>query len=743
MEMVKKIYFWVLVPILIIVAFIVATMAIGDIKKKFEEKKKAVEAEKQALDGIASDAKHPNDTTIDLIKKETGVLSKSVFEAWALMYSDQKLRNRWPRQLSKEFLGLVENLKFRASIDPTKPYLLEDYSFFIGNHLPSLLKEIQRRRVQIHDYKYVKEEKRFFPVYVDTEKNIYYILITEGESDRVKYVMIYDVRRDLLKKVENSAERDAFISKERKPFYKEMDPWIVTPKEYMTFGLAMNTSGMGGEMGGMDPSMTGGAPGMGAPGMEGAPGGGPGMEGSRGPRGSMGGDGMGLSMSSVSIPGDNIDPALEQLPSNTATGGAGAGAAGVGMDPGMAGVVGAGMGTTGKEISYPGLPPYKERKRIVGNVDWESPEIYTLPTWSKNGYPKSIEIWYAQESLWVYEALIRVIAESNKEAPDNINLAPVKAVEAMLIGQPAGAAWASVKNALGDLTGKSMSADSMMMGSGSEMMSPSAGSATGGTGSEMGNMTATAALTENEILKRILFGRYLDLDNKPLSTETAPPFAEFNKMPICMKLIIDQRRIPDLLVNCANCSMPIDIKHVRICPDNLVPFGNVGGTVGMDAMGGDPGMMGGGAPGGAPPMSGPRGSMGAESGQGAQSISVEVGRSEISQINGYGNDAIRVEIYGIINIFNEPNLSKLGTGNTSEGEKSESSAEATGEGSKNKSGEEEGTPAPANPAGTPAPANPAGTPAPANPAGTPAPANPAGNPAPANPAGTPAPANPS
>ncbi|MBQ1277516.1 MAG: hypothetical protein IIY07_02600 [Thermoguttaceae bacterium] len=44
-----------------------------------------------------------------------------------------------------------------------------------------------------------------------------------------------------------------------------------------------------------------------------------------------------------------------------------------------------GMGATTEDPSwsqqkYPGLPPYKERRRVVGNVDWPEPEIYTLPT---------------------------------------------------------------------------------------------------------------------------------------------------------------------------------------------------------------------------------------------------------------------------------------------------------------------------------------------------------------------------
>ena len=42
------------------------------------------------------------------------------------------------------------------------------------------------------------------------------------------------------------------------------------------------------------------------------------------------------------------------------------------------------------------------------------------------------------------------------------------------------------------------------------------------------------------------------------------PFAEFKLMPIRMSLIMDQHRIPKLLVECANSNMPIEVRRVRI-----------------------------------------------------------------------------------------------------------------------------------------------------------------------------------
>lgn len=167
-------------------------------------------------------------------------------------------------------------------------------------------------------------------------------------------------------------------------------------------------------------------------------------------------------------------------------------------------------------------------------------------------------------------------------------------------------------------------------------------------------------------------GRYLDLEGKPLLASDKPSFAEFNMMPVCLKVVVDQRRVPELLVSCANSAMPIDVKHIRVCPDNNVPFTMpVETTASSDMMGmGGSSMMGSsmggssmGGPGGSSASSGgARGSMdGAGGPGGSETGGVEIGRSELG-LSEYGADAIRVEIFGVINIYNEPNKDAFGTG---------------------------------------------------------------------------------
>lgn len=729
LEDIKRNYFWIVLPLVVVIAFVFTVLAKGKIKKAYVEKSEAVQAEKKSVDSIAGNDKHPNENTIAEIESVTDVLKTSVFDAWGLMYDDQKERNRWPRQLSREFLDLVEKrLKFREPIGVGRPDLLEDYGYFIANHLPDLLKKMQRRRVQVKEYKLLKKaemdhlgitglEERFWPVYVSTDADgaqICYVGILsdpEDEESPLADVYLYDVKKDLVSACEDSALRDQLKAKEREPFYREVDPWIATPKDYMTFGVSVDASAIMAAISGTDSAggasggsaMMGGSSSMGGSsmggGMSGGASGGPG--GARGSmEGGMSGDStMGGGAGSGAIPGNGIDPAemqvagttLEGLAGGAATGrgGAAGGMGGAmaagptgGASGGMTGAAGGaagrgGMGATTEDPSwaqqkYPGLPPYKERRRVVGNVDWPEPEIYTLPTWEAETYPKSIEVWYAQETLWVYEALISVVAETNK-AYDTIAKAPVKCVENMLIGQQAATEWGTLKTTIGDLTGAS-AANAMgdMMGSSSMMMSSSSMGS-----SSMGSMgsSSSGGSAEMQAADAILMGRYLDLEGKPLLASDKPSFAEFNMMPVCLKVVIDQRRVPELLVSCANSAMPIDVKHIRVCPDNNVPFTMpVESTASADMMGMGGSMMGGssmmgsssmggssagGASGGA---GGARGSMdGAGGPGGSETGGVEIGRSELG-LSEYGADAIRVEIFGVINIYNEPNKDAFGTG---------------------------------------------------------------------------------
>ena len=63
--------------------------------------------------------------------------------------------------------------------------------------------------------------------------------------------------------------------------------------------------------------------------------------------------------------------------------------------------------------------------------------------------------------------------------------------------------------------------------------------------------------------------RYVDDKGQPLpASEPEYPYVkssgEFKMMPIRMSLVMDERSLPKLLVECGNSNMPIEVRRVRI-----------------------------------------------------------------------------------------------------------------------------------------------------------------------------------
>ena len=638
LKIIQKHYFWMVLPILVLVAFILKNVAMGKIKTNYEQSVNSVNAEKKAVDDIASNSKHPNESTVKAIKDETQTLTDNVKDTWKLMYDEQKKRNKWPRRLSPEFLKIVENAKFESPIGVGKPYILEDYAGMMSANLPQLLVDVNRRRYQVRCYQFVREEGspptgRFEPVYIDRsveQADVYTepLLYLFGGDGRVYQ---YHESKQYIEEIKESALRQRLSeipAAQRTEYWVETDPMITNPGQYVSGAgrAADSTAGMPAFMR------------------------------------------MGTSGSS-GIPGDGIDPALMNFNQNEYA-----------FAP----------GDYGKNEILPGLPSLEERSRQVGNVDWQNPEIFSLLNW-KEAVPRSIEVWYLQEDLWVYQALLRVVMRSNGVLADsvlegtadaravaqveenveeadskkdssanNIGKSAIKCIESLMIGQQAAASWSEIKDL--SLTGVSASGEGMMMpgmmpmgmpgaaGAGGLPMAmpmpmPTPGAGGGGVPGMMPMMmpgmtgTGETEISEADIRKTLRDNRYLDAQEEPLAADTPAPFAEFKRMPIIMKLIVDQRRIPEILVNCANCSMPIDVRHVRIAPDKLTSGGNAA----------------------AMPMAGAAGPAAglpaAASGGG-----VSLGRSALGETSGYGSDAIRISIYGVINIFNEPDPAIFGTG---------------------------------------------------------------------------------
>ena len=64
-------------------------------------------------------------------------------------------------------------------------------------------------------------------------------------------------------------------------------------------------------------------------------------------------------------------------------------------------------------------------------------------------------------------------------------------------------------------------------------------------------------------------GRYVNEQGRPLEATSNAP-AEFKRMPIYMKLVMDQREISKLLVELANSPLPVEVRQIRLRPDKTV-----------------------------------------------------------------------------------------------------------------------------------------------------------------------------
>jgi hypothetical protein len=349
---------------------------------------------------------------------------------------------------------------------------------------------------------------------------------------------------------------------------------------------------------------------------------------------------------------------------------------------------------------------------MVGIVDWNEADRSRLESrliWTTT--PNTLEVRLKQEDLWVYEALLRVIKNTNAGATMH-RQAAVKAIDALEIGRDA---------ALGAQSSRS----TFSLGSDASSGGPAGpGVDRGAAGAAAATRTGTSDSGAGavDMTADLLSGRYVDAEGKPLAADAKHPYAEFKMMPIRMLLFIDQTKIPKLLVECANSNMPIEVQAVRLRPGSVTSLdlgaltaAAVAQAAPTDDFAGSRG----------------RGRRGRGYSPDGRPSRGDTSSSALGPSDEKTSIDLPIEIQGIIYIFNPPDMEKLGTGTGTAGQEPPAAPAATGA-------------APATQPAAPAVQGPAATtpgPAPTTPG--PAPAAPAPGPAPeAAPPGPPAPSPP-
>jgi hypothetical protein len=213
----------------------------------------------------------------------------------------------------------------------------------------------------------------------------------------------------------------------------------------------------------------------------------------------------------------------------------------------------------------------------------------------------------AQEDLWVYETLLKVVRNTNNVAPEtnaknatrsqrtylkppSHKLARIKEILAMNIGKDAAESWAKSEKAAFTLPGEASG------GTAAQTNAPAQPSTAAQPGAAPHNTAGAAALA----------GRYVDDKGIPLPESAPQPYGEFRMMPIDLKVVIEQRDIPRLLAECANSAMRIDVRALRVLAEDPPPVDLASGTTaGSSSKEPGPGTHGGmghepGSPGGEP-----------------------------------------------------------------------------------------------------------------------------------------------
>lgn len=254
--------------------------------------------------------------------------------------------------------------------------------------------------------------------------------------------------------------------------------------------------------------------------------------------------------------------------------------------------------------------------------------------------PKTLEILYAQEDLWVLQTLTEIIASTNKGS-EFYHESAIKDIDYIRIGRNAGGVSGQVTRitAAPEGTGTMMPMTSGSPGIETMMASsvmPMAGS---------GQTVAAADPAEF---------RYVDADFKPLKaaqvrsvvtsatvSEKDAVLAVAKRMPVRMRVVMDQRKLPLFLSECANSRLPVEVKQVRV---NRPP--------GSTSTGGSSGY-------GSAPMGAPEGGMMSPF-SGSGGMTSPFGGSGQRGQTGPDPNSITAELFGIIYIYNPPNDAQLG-----------------------------------------------------------------------------------
>jgi hypothetical protein len=377
------------------------------------------------------------------------------------------------------------------------------------------------------------------------------------------------------------------------------------------------------------------------------------------------------------------------------------------------------------------------------HVDWlQSSQQDIMQSFDWTVRPSTLLVKYAQEELWVYQALCNVIKAAN-EGSSAQHDAVVQEIDAMDIAYNAvedtpGGAGQNHVELLAGMSGSGGAAPAAVGAPGGAANprpdpktrgKPEAGLRGFAFGPGAGGDAAAAPANPDDMWKNY---RYVNLDGTPKTAADVDADAgEYNLMPFHLLLKMDRRYIDQLLVAFRNSILPIEVQQVRINPEHVSSSST--GSARFSAPGRG--------------MEGEHGAMG----PGAGRFSAPAAVNQVSQQH---DRTVTVELRGVVYLLKPPDPQKLHVAPATETPASDTAAagnvQASVVGAAIKKVSDQpaaanaqaaaatSPPAAAGEGSAAVPSTPATTPAPSTPATTPAPSTPTPTPAPATATETPA-----
>lgn len=238
--------------------------------------------------------------------------------------------------------------------------------------------------------------------------------------------------------------------------------------------------------------------------------------------------------------------------------------------------------TTGEEaVARPASPAAAPRPASRSIVQWpegDQRRIYDSFDWQKP--PTTVQVQLAQEEIWMYGILCDIVKAMNARATAAFD-AVIPLVEELSVGYPAaedkpgGAGENRVMRVSVPAAGAAPDGGGQP-GAG-PLSRPGHPRFAGGGGNTPKGSAGDGPASADDVFRNWI---YVDYGGRPLmAAEQTASLANrmIHFMPFRLRVVIDQRRLDDLLVSLAGSPIPIDVRQVRINAGGSGPRTSGGG----------------------------------------------------------------------------------------------------------------------------------------------------------------------